>query len=1010
VSARRDTRTGRSLLVLAAVCALLAVTASSAAATSGEPTIGQIGTKSVGATIATLWAEIDPNGDDTTYYFEYGPTTSYGSVMPVSHADAGQGIDNTNVEQSVSGLASGVTYHYRLVAVNAQGTTASSDQTFTTFGVTSFKVSATNASGGVDLEAGSHPYEVTSSITFSTTSVNGQVDPAGSLKETELDLPVGLSGDPAAVPQCPRGLLTGIHTGALSESQCPADTQVGIVSLELGNSETATAPLYNLVPPAGMPAQFGVDALLFPLTLNAEIRADRSYALSVNIENITALFRITGITMTLWGEPADPRHNADRGKCAPPSVGGSSRGNCPSGAQLEPFLTMPTTCQSPLTFALHADSWAQPSEFVSDTATIEGGTGDESDLRGCEELDFSPSISVQPETAETDSPTGMAIDLHIPYNSSPTGRSEASLESANFTLPRGVSINVSTAAGLGACTPAQIGLGTMQPASCPGSSDIGSVEIDTPVLAAPLVGEIYLGQPNEPFNGELTTYVVAEGDGVVVKLPTQLVVNPITGQLSVSVEGIPQFAFTDMKLKFRGGPRAPLATPEECGTFTTASRLIPYSALEPSLQPTLTTSFAIDSKCNSGFAPSFVAGSTSTGAGESTGFTVRVSRADGEQDIRDLSATLPSGLLANLGSVSLCGSAQALAGTCGPASEVGTVTIAAGAGPQPFYLSGTTFLTGPYEGAPFGLSIVVPAVAGPFNLGTVVLGARLLLDKHTARMSLVTDPLPITRDGIPIRIRALTVNVDRPGFVVNPTNCATQQVTAEVAGTQTTVRVTSPFTLTGCSRLPFSPSLSASVSGKVSIARGAGFEMKIAEPGGVRANIGSIEGVFPSQLSARLKSVEHACLLATLDSNPASCPPGSRIGSAVVRTLLFRNPLSGPTYLVSRGTAARPEIVIILQGEGVTLELAGALKVSRSDALTFSIDDVPDAPISSLQVNLPAGPGAVLGANDLSRATGSLCDKRLVLKMSITGQNGVVVKTAPRVSVTGCPKPKGSKK
>jgi hypothetical protein len=991
-------------------CALLALTVSSATASPEKPTIGKIGTSAVGATIATLWAEIDPNGEDTTYYFEYGLTESYGSVVPVGYADAGHGIDDTNVEQSVDGLASGVTYHYRVVAVNAQGTSASADQTFTTFGVTSFKVSATNADGSVDREAGSHPYEVTSRITLSSSNVNGEVDPAGAVKDVELDLPVGLLGDPAAVPQCPQSLLPGIQTGLQSESQCPADTQIGMVSLELGGSETATVPLFNLVPVAGVPAQFGVDALLFPLTLNAEIRPDRSYALSVNIDNLTALFRLTGITVTLWGEPADPSHDADRGKCAPPPLGGNSRGSCPSGAQLEPFLTMPTTCKSRVAFALRVDSWAQPGEFVTGTATSTGGSGEESDLRGCEGLDFDPSISVQPEVTEADSPTGVAIDLHMPYDSSAAGRAEASLEDALVTLPQGMSINVATAAGLEVCTAAEIGIGTMQPDSCPGASEIGSVEIDTPLLSSPLVGSIYMGQPPEPFDGELTAYVVAEGDGVVVKLPMKLLVNPNTGQLSVSVEGVPQFAFTDMKLRFRGGPRAPLATPEECGTFTTASQLIPYSALESSLQPTLTTSFAIESKCDHGFTPSFVAGSTSTGAGESTGFTVQVSRADGEQDIRDLAATFPAGLLANLGSVSLCGSAQALEGTCGVASAVGTVTIAAGAGPQPFYLSGTAFLTGPYEGAPFGLSIVVPAVVGPFNLGTVVLGARLLLDRHTARLSLVTDLLPTTRDGIPIRVRSLTVSVDRPGFMVNPTNCATQQITAEVAGTQTTARVASPFSLTGCSRLPFSPSVSASVPGKVSIVDGAGFEMKISEPGGVRANIDSLEGVFPSQLSARLKSVQHACLQATIDSNPALCPPGSRIGSAVVRTSLFRNPLSGPTYLVSRGTAARPEIVIILQGEGVVLELSGSLKISSSNALIFSIGDVPDAEISSLQVNLPAGPGAVLGANDLSKATGSLCGKRLVLRMNVTGQNGVAVKAAPRVSVTGCPKAKAAKK
>lgn len=997
-------------LAAAAVFVLLALTASSASAAPGKPTIGQIGVKTVGATVTTLWAEIDPGGEDTTYDFEYGRTASYGAVAPLSGADAGGRANNTNVEQALSGLAPSSVYHYRVVATNPQGTVASTDKTFTTFGVASFRVSATNADRSLDFESGSHPYEVTTSFTFSSSSVKGEVDPAGALKDLELDLPPGLSGDPTAVPQCPQGLLPGVQGGLLGESQCPADTQVGLVSLELGGgAETMTLPLYNLVPAAGVPVEFGVEALLFPLTMKAELRPDRSYSLSVNIDNLTALFRLTGLSVTLWGEPADPGHDAERGKCAPPPLGGASRGSCPSGAPLKPFLTLPTACQSPMTFTLHVNSWAQPGEFLTAEATSGGGAGSESDLRGCEGLDFSPSISVQPETTAADSPAGLAIDLHMPYYSSPTGRAEADLNVARVALPPGVSINVAATDGLGACAAVQIGLETLERASCPGSSEIGSVELYTPLLAAPLVGSIYLGQPGEPFDGELTAYIVAEGDGIIVKLAMQLVVDPNTGQLSVSVDKVPQFAFTDLKLNFRGGPRAPLATPEGCGAFTTTSQLIPYSAAVPSLQPTLTSDFTIDANCGNGFAPSFVGGSTSAGAGESTGFTVQTSRADGEQDIRSLSATLPAGLLANLGSVSLCGAAQAAAGTCGAASEVGTVAIAAGAGSHPFYLAGTVFLTGPVEGAPFGLSIVVPAVAGPFNLGTVVIGARLLLDRHNARMTLVTDPLPTRRDGIPIRIRTLAVNVDRPGFVLNPTSCATQQVTAEIAGTQTTARVASPFTLTGCARLPFSPSVSASTQGAVSLKRGAEFELKIGEPRGTHANIRSIEGVFPSQLSARLKAVQHACLRATFDGNPAACPAESRIGATVAQTSLLNSPLSGPAYLVSNGTAARPQIAIVLQGDGVILELSGALKIASGNALTFKIDNVPDAPISSLLVSLPAGPASVLGANELSKATGSLCGKKLVLRTVITGQNGARVKSSPRVAVTGCSKTKVAK-
>lgn len=982
-----------------AACAVLTLGTSTASATPGAPGIGTIWPASIGATTTTLHAEVNPDGSDTTYYFQYGKTSSYGAVAPASAASIGSGVNSVNVSDALSGLAPDTAYHYRVVATNSFGTVASEDQTFNTFGVVSFRASAVNADGSPDVEAGSHPFGVTASVALAQTEFKGSVVPAGAMKDMEVTFPVGLVGSAGAVPQCPLYLLpSDVPLGA---SKCPPDTQVGLLLAELSSGEKLGLPLYNLVPPAGAPVELGVYAGFFPLTMTGVVRADRDYALSVDLENISQLFPLAGLSMTLWGVPADPTHDPYRGECVR-LLGGESTGSCPAGAPLEPFLTLPTACEAPLAFTLGVDAWSQPGESLTAVAASEDGAGGKLEVTGCDRLNFGPSIDVRPDTVAADSPAGVSIDLALPHTDNPRGLAEAALRDMRVTLPRGVSINVAAADGLSACTPAQVGLGTMEEPSCPNSSEIGSAAVDTPLLPVPLAGTIFLGPSGDPFDGEVTAYVVAEGDGVVVKLATHVVADPSTGQLMVTVSKMPQVALTDMRLSFRGGPRAPLATPEGCGTFATTAQLTPYSAPPVSEQPTLTSSFTIGSNCGAGFAPSFVAGSTSTSAGESTGFALELSRADGEQEIRSMSATLPEGVLANLGSVTPCRATQAAAGDCGAASRVGAVTIAAGAGSHPFYLSGAAFLTGPYEGAPFGLSILVPAVAGPFDLGTVTIAARLSLDRHDAQLTIATDPLPTIIKGIPLRIRSIAMTVDRPGFISNPTNCASKQVVGEVVGAQTAARVSSPFALTGCSRLPFSPSVSASTPAGVSRARGAGFDLKIRESRGAHANIGSVAVVFPSQLSARLGAIQQACTRAIFDANPASCPTGSRIGSAEAQTSLLGSRLNGPAYLVSNGTATHPDMAMVLQGEGVTIELRGALRVSHGRALAVTLKNVPDAPISSLEVSLPEGPESVLGANDLSRATGSLCGEKLVLHTSIAGQNGVRVKRSPRVSVSGC--------
>lgn len=989
-------------LLPALVVAALCLTAAPAWASLEKPTVGEVKPDNAGVTSETLRAEINPNGADTTYRLEYGETSSYGSLAPAGPVDIGAGTSNVPVAIPLSGLKSATTYHYRLVAASSQGTTMTADGQFSTFGAASFTGSVTNTDGTPDVQAGSHPFQVTSVIKFTENTVEGKAVPAGAIKDLKLTLPTGLGGDPSAVPECPQSLLPAAG-GELGLSQCPQDTQIGVVSLGINGLAEIGVPLYNLVPTAKSPAEFGVYALLFPLALGATLDPANNYALTVDLTNVSQLFPVEGITVTLWGVPADPSHDSLRGSCIEP-LSGKSKGNCPSGGVPKPFLTLPGSCGAPLTFGLQIATWSQPGVFATSSATSEDAFGEKPAVVGCDKLDFSPTMTVRSDTNAADSPVGLDIDVGVPHEESSVGLSQASLKDVVVNLPAGMSINVSAADGLGSCTEAQVGLGSPQLASCPPNAAIGTAEIDTPLLPEPLTGSIYLAQPREsPLKGNLEAYVVAETEGVIIKLDARLVADPNTGQLTVTVKDVPQVSFTHIKLNFRGGPRGAIANPESCGSFPTSTQLTLYAtSATAGLQPTLGSDMEVGSNCGRAFAPSFTAGTTSTSPGEETGFTLQVGREDGQPELHSISATLPNGLLAKLGSVPLCEEPHLTMSSC-PGSLIGKATIAAGAGTHPFYLPANLYLTGPYEGAPFGLAILSTASAGPFDLGLVEIRARLQLDPHDAHLTISTDPIPRILGGIPLRVRTIAVDIDRHGFMFNPTSClAGRRVGGEVLAPESVAHVWSPFNLAGCSHLRFAPSVSASTNASVSRRDGAAFNLKVREPAGVQASIRAIKVVFPSQLSARLGAIQHACLRSTFRSDPASCPRASRIGSAQAHTSLLAVPLAGPAYLVSDGRTASPKLVLLLQGQGVALELEGALIVAGKRTSAIAFRSLPDAPISDLEVHLPQGPDSALGANGLTKASGRLCAKKLVMRTSATGQNGLVVRRASRVRIGGC--------
>jgi hypothetical protein len=361
---------------------------------------------------------------------------------------------------------------------------------------------------------------------------------------------------------------------------------------------------------------------------------------------------------------------------------------------------------------------------------------------------------------------------------------------------------------------------------------------------------------------------------------------------------------------------------------------------------------------------------------------------------------------------------EAGVGSCGSACQIGEAGVAAGPGTNPYYVNGKVYLTGPYKGAPFGLSIVNPAKAGPFDLGNVVVRAAIYIDPHTAQVTVISDPFPTIVKGVPTDIRSIYAVVDRPNFILNPTSCAPMSVSGTVTGVEgATVGLQSRFQVGGCGELPFKPGLSASTSGKASKANGASLHVKLVPPhegpsqsASVRpeANIAKVKVELPKQLPAQLKTLQRACTAHVFNENPAQCPKESIVGMAVAKTPVLSNPLTGPAYFVSHGNEAFPQLVVVLQGEnGLVVELVGDTFINKKTGITSStFAHVPDVPVSSFELTLPQGKYSALGANLPAKAKGSFCNQKMVMPTTFTAQNGAEIHQNTKIAVTGCKKAK----
>ncbi len=789
-----------------------------------------------------------------------------------------------------------------------------------------------------------------------------------------------------------------------------------------------TVPVFNLVPPLGVPASIGTSLLGFNSFQEASLRTGDDYGVSVSDITIPTSLEIKAVSETIWGVPADPSHDSERGFEA--LEGGPS---VPAEAPLAPFLTLPTSCAGPLETTVRVESVEEPGVFQSETAPSLNDGGNEAGLNSCQRPPFGPTLVAQPETTVSDSPAGLQVNLHIPQNKDPDGLATAHLKDTVVTLPPGMVVNPSAATGRGACSSAQVDLDGPGPANCPANSKVGTVAVHTPLLDHSVNGAVYLAkQGDNPFSSLLGIYIAVEDPltGIVVKLAGKVEPDPLTGQLRTTFKDNPQLPFEDFELDFFGGSRAALTTPPTCpiepgatsNVNTTTAILTPWTSPEGQ-DKLLSDSFTITTAPGGGPCaqseaqmpnkPVFEAGTVNSLGGSYAPFVLKISRENGSQRFGALNVTLPKGLSAKLAGVAECSEAQIAAAatrknpgegalelaspSCPAASEVGIVNVGVGSG-TPFYAQGHAYLAGPYRGAPLSLAVIAPAVAGPFDLGVVVVRSALHVDESSAQVTVKSDPLPTILQGIPLDVRSIAVQIDRPQFSLNPTNCEQMAVAGQsISTTGAVAQLSSRFQAGGCRNLPFSPKLSLSMKGATRRSGHPALTAVLTQPQG-QANISRAAVILPPTEFIDQNHIANPCTRPQFAEG--KCPPASVLGTARAFTPLLDNPLEGKVYFRANGGERElPDIVADLNGK-VHFVLVGFVdavtrKGSESSRVRTVFANAPDAPVSKFVLKFKGGKKGVLVNS------ANICKVPNAATVKMKGQNGKATEATQRIG-TSC--------
>jgi hypothetical protein len=840
-------------------------------------------------------------------------------------------------------------------------------------------------------QAGAHPdFGLNVAIKqdpLSKPNVFGLKDSYGPTRDIRFNAPPGLIGDPnvLGVPQqCTVQELISFNE---ANGGCPNGSQIGVSTIYAYTlTQKFHEPVYMMQPPGGdVVARLGTIAGLFPTFIDFRVRSESDYGLVGDVVDAPTAAKLVKLETTLWGVPADPSHDNERCTPAEAFLGCVSSSSRPPGSRPLPFFTNPTRCGVPLSMGVSAASWLEPERLEENEVKAPFPT-----ITGCDRLPFGPNLTVEPTSHRAAAPTGLDVTLRLPASDGVNVLEPSQMRDIRVTLPKGLATNPSSADGLATCSVEDVRFGKREDSHCPNAAKLADTEFDIPALPRRMKGAIYLREP-EPGN-PFRIWVVADDLGAHVKLPGQLHVDPVTGQIESIVLDAPQAPLREVKLLFKSGFRAPLVNPQSCGAFLTHYEFTPWAGGPPAIGD---TSMSIFEGCDTGgFSPELSAGAVDPAAGQHSPFVFSLTREDGEQNPVGLDISLPPGLAATFVGIPRCEGVATETGACPPGSRIGKVIAAVGAGPAPLWVPQAgkrptaVYLSGPYKGAPLSIVAVVPRQAGPFDFGDEVVRSAVFVDRITGRATAKADPLPQIIEGIPIFYRTIHVDLDRPGFSLNPTSCARKQTIATLTSTGGKLASpTSPFRATDCARLPFKPKLFLRLFGGTHRGSHPRLKATLRMPEG-GANIAGTSVALPH--SEFIENAHFKTICTRVQFATKACPANSIYGFAVAKTPLLDQPLEGPVYLRSSSNQL-PDLVMALKGPPsmpIEIDLDGRVD-SVNGGLRTTFEAVPDAPVSEFTLQMQGGnKGLIVNSTNL-------CAKPNRATAKFTGQNGKLATLHP---------------
>jgi hypothetical protein len=868
-------------------------------------------------------------------------------------------------------------------------------------------------------QAGGHvPYGVTDFKVNTTGNYPNAVPEGAPVDHVRVDVAAGLATAPVAVPTCTtaefgeKEVVPG--SGLYTAPACKPETEIGVEQVTVYSKELEENPalkfgdlplegkVYNLVQPEAT-AEHPALASYYGAALELPEFITVAKGLPAGVHFYVHSFVKGSVE---WGKEEKGTNKGDyhdyfEVEVSPALPLISSRQILTGTSGAGNFITNATSCPGDHTTYVTLENTAKEVTPKTPYETLIG-------LQGCSSLKFEPGLSLTPLSFSPDEPVAFTTEASLKRPPASEEVDSAQVKTASVTLPEGMTLNPSAAAELEACTPAQARIRVKQAGtSCPAKSELGTVELEVPTLPGKFEGKMYLGGPESgPITGPpYTLYLDAESPryGISVRLRGEATPNPVTGQLTTVFPENPEQPFTNLKLNFKGGNLAPIASPLSCGAAAATASFVPVSTPETASKSFTTTPFG-STGCASPipFVPTQSTSNQTAVPAANTSFTFSLTRPSGQQYLSQVQTTLPAGLVGKIPAAEQCSETAANSETvaCPEGSKIGTAAVLAGSGSTPYTFPGQVYLTGPYNGAPFGLSIKVPALAGPFNLGTQVTRATLNVNQYTGRVT-VASVLPTIRGGIPLRIRQIVVAINKQGFLINPTNCSVLQTESTISGftpetgATASASLSTPFQVNACGGLAFKPSFKAKTSAKTSKANGASLETTL-NIGTGQTNYQSVMVQLPKQLPSRLTTLQKACPESVFATNPYKCPSGSFVGGARANTPTLPGKLQGPAILVSHAGLAFPDLDLVMEANGVRVILVGNTKISKG-ITTTTFANLPDVPVTSVTVNLPIGSHSALTAN------GNLCINPLTMPTTLIGQNGFKVTQKTKLTVAGCP-------